>query len=171
MCISIQAEVEVVTLFNVVYISVSRYEIMYMCWRADPQDRPFFPQLRMMLEKLAEKLPDASSKEDIIYINTSFPEEDPDSADVHVEHPVFISSPSCSHRHQAAESAVVTADIHGSLEDEDDDDNNDRYVVVTSSDPSLRSTAVNTPLLVNQVNGRSERRATDPSTSDTSFLL
>lgn len=147
------------------------YEIMYMCWRADPQDRPFFPQLRMMLEKLAEKLPDASSKEDIIYINTSFPEEDPDSADVHVEHPVFISSPSCSHRHQAAESAVVTADIHGSLEDEDDDDNNDRYVVVTSSDPSLRSTAVNTPLLVNQVNGRSERRATDPSTSDTSFLL
>uniref|UniRef100_A0A8C6UVH3 receptor protein-tyrosine kinase n=1 Tax=Neogobius melanostomus TaxID=47308 RepID=A0A8C6UVH3_9GOBI len=77
------------------------YEIMYMCWRADPLDRPVFTQLREMLEKLAEKLPDASSKDDIIYINTSFPEEDPDSVDVELDNPVFDSSPSCSH-HQGA---------------------------------------------------------------------
>uniref|UniRef100_A0A4W6F3V3 receptor protein-tyrosine kinase n=1 Tax=Lates calcarifer TaxID=8187 RepID=A0A4W6F3V3_LATCA len=114
------------------------YEIMYSCWRADPLDRPIFTQLRKMLEKLTEKLPESSSKDDIIYINTSFPEEDPDGETLPVERPVFSSSPSCSHR--AAENAVITADIHGSLEDEDDDDD-DRYVVVISSDPSLRSSA------------------------------
>lgn len=149
------------------------YEIMYMCWRADPQDRPVFTQLREMLEKLAEKLPDVSSKDDIIYINTSFPEEDPDSADLDSDSPAFDSSPSCSHHQRAAESAVVTADIHGSCGDEDDCE--DRYVVVISSDPSQRATAVNTPLLSNDtvrhVNGQSEAAAREPSTSDTSSLL
>ncbi|XP_033835675.1 tyrosine-protein kinase Mer [Periophthalmus magnuspinnatus] len=149
------------------------YEIMYMCWRTDPQDRPVFTQLREMLEKLAEKLPDASSKEDIIYINTSFPEEDPDSVDFNVDHAAFNSSPSCSHHQRAAaESAVVTADIHGSLGD-DEEDCEDRYVVVISSDPSLRLPGVNSPLLSNdtasQVSGQSEVR--NPSTSDTSSLL
>lgn len=150
------------------------YEIMYMCWRADPQDRPVFTQLREMLEKLAEKLPDASSKDSIIYINTSFPEEDPDSADLESDHPVFDSSPSCSHHQRAAECAVVTADIHGSLGDEEED-GEDRYVVVISSDPSQRATAVNTPLLSNDTlrhaNEQSEATALELSTSDTSSLL
>uniref|UniRef100_H3DGS2 receptor protein-tyrosine kinase n=1 Tax=Tetraodon nigroviridis TaxID=99883 RepID=H3DGS2_TETNG len=53
------------------------YEIMSSCWRPDPSERPLFPQLREMLEKVAEKLPESCSKNDIIYINTSFPEEDP----------------------------------------------------------------------------------------------
>ncbi|XP_058508215.1 tyrosine-protein kinase Mer [Solea solea] len=117
------------------------YEIMYSCWRADPLDRPAFLQLREMLDKLTEKLPESSSRDDIIYINTSFPEEDPDGETPHAGHPVFSSSPSCSHR--AAENAVVTVDIHEGREDEEDD----RYVVAIASDPSLRSPAVDTPLL------------------------
>lgn len=151
---------------------MSRYEIMYSCWRADPLDRPFFPQLREMLEKITEKLPESFSRDDIIYINTSFPEEDPDGDPA--DHPVFTSSPSCSH--QAAENSVVTADIHGSLEDEDDEDD-DRYVVVISSDPSLRAPAVDTPLLSNDALRPANRgvvtdvRATDHSSSDTSLLL
>ncbi|XP_070980854.1 tyrosine-protein kinase Mer-like [Oncorhynchus clarkii lewisi] len=53
------------------------YEIMYSCWRTDPLDRPIFTQVRELLEKLTEKLPEVStSKENIIYINTSFAEEE-----------------------------------------------------------------------------------------------
>uniref|UniRef100_A0A671YRE0 receptor protein-tyrosine kinase n=1 Tax=Sparus aurata TaxID=8175 RepID=A0A671YRE0_SPAAU len=150
------------------------YEIMYSCWRADPLDRPFFPQLREMLEKLTEKLPESFSREDIIYINTSFPEEDPDGEALPAVHPVFSSSPSCSH--QAAENSVVTADIHGSLEDEEEEDDG-RYVVVISADPSLRCPAVDTPLLssdaFSQANGDAVTDVTgaDHGSSDTSFLL
>ncbi|XP_074531991.1 tyrosine-protein kinase Mer [Halichoeres trimaculatus] len=146
------------------------YEIMYSCWRADPLDRPVFTQLREMLEKLTEKLPESFSKDDIIYINTSFPEEDPEGDTLPAEHPLFNSSPSCSH--QAAENAVVTADIHGSLEEEEDDDD-DRYVVVISSDPSTRPPAVNTPLLTSRANGDTVTGAGagDHGSSDTSHLL
>ncbi|XP_022048031.2 tyrosine-protein kinase Mer [Acanthochromis polyacanthus] len=150
------------------------YEIMYSCWRADPLDRPFFPQLREMLEKVTEKLPESTSKDDIIYINTSFPEEDPDGDTLPAEHLVLSSSPSCSR--QAAENTVVTADIHGSLEEEEDEDN-DRYVVVISSESSLRSPTVDTPLLsadaLSQANGDTvtDVTATDHGSSDTSFLL
>uniref|UniRef100_A0AAQ6AP30 receptor protein-tyrosine kinase n=1 Tax=Amphiprion ocellaris TaxID=80972 RepID=A0AAQ6AP30_AMPOC len=150
------------------------YEIMYSCWRADPLDRPSFPQLREMLEKVTEKLPESTSKDDIIYINTSFPEEDPDGDTLPAEHLVLSSSPSCSR--QAAENTIVTADIHGSLEEEEDEDN-DRYVVVISSESSLRSPTVDTPLLsadaLSQANGDTvtDVTATDHSSSDTSFLL
>lgn len=155
-------------------LPVSRYEIMYICWMADPLDRPFFPRLREMLEKLAEKLPESFSKDDIIYINTSFPEEDPDGETLPAEHPLFSSSPSCSR--QEAENSVVTADIHGSLEDEEDQDD-DRYVVVISSDHSLRSPTVDTPLIssdaLSEANGSmvTDATAMDHSSSDTSFLL
>ncbi|XP_062286287.1 tyrosine-protein kinase Mer isoform X1 [Scomber scombrus] len=151
------------------------YEIMYSCWRADPLDRPFFPQLREMLEKLTEKLPESCSKDDIIYINTSFPEEDLDGEAVAAEHPLFSSSPSCSH--QAAENSIVTVDIHGNQEDEEDDDDNDRYVVVVSSDPSLRSAAMDVPLLssnaLSRTNGNVVTNVTgrDHNSSDTSLLL
>lgn len=147
---------------------------MYSCWRADPLDRPIFPQLREMLEKLAEKLPESFSKDDIIYINTSFPEEDPAGEARAAESPLTSSSPSCSR--QAAENSVVTADVHGSLEDEADEDD-DRYVVVVSSDRSLRSPAVDTPLLssdaLSQANGGMVTEVTgiDHGSSDTSFLL
>lgn len=117
---------------------------MFICWRADPLDRPLFPQLREMLEKVAEKLPESFSRDDIIYINTSFPEEAPDRQMLPAELPLFHSSPSCSR--QAAESSVVTADIHESLEDEEEGAD-DRYVVVIASDHSTRSPAADTPLL------------------------
>ncbi|XP_028280147.1 tyrosine-protein kinase Mer [Parambassis ranga] len=148
------------------------YEIMYSCWRADPLDRPLFPQLRERLEKLAEKLPESFSKDDIIYINTSFPEEDPDRETLSAEHPSSSSSPSCSRL--AAENTIVTADIHGSLEEEDDE-NSDRYVVVISSNPSLRSTTLDIPLLTghasSEESGDTDVTAVDHSTTDTSFLL
>ncbi|KAM4607959.1 tyrosine-protein kinase Mer [Polymixia lowei] len=153
------------------------YEIMYSCWRADPLDRPFFPQLRVILEKLTEKLPESFSKEDIIYINTSFPEEDPDGEALRpVDRPLFSSSPSCSH--QAAENSVVTADIHGSLEDEDEDEDDDRYVVVVSSNPPVRSsTAVDTPLLSTEGIGQANRGTVgdvagiNHNSTDTTLLL
>ncbi|KAK5853852.1 hypothetical protein PBY51_014975 [Eleginops maclovinus] len=149
------------------------YEIMYGCWRTDPLDRPFFPQLREMLEKLTEKLPESFSKDDIIYINTSFPEDDPDGeTSAAAQHPVFNSSPSCSH--QAAENSVVTADIHGSLQDEEGEED-DRYVVVISSDRSHRPPAVDTPLLSSdarsQANGVTDVGAMLQSSSDCSSLL
>uniref|UniRef100_A0AAQ4PGA0 receptor protein-tyrosine kinase n=1 Tax=Gasterosteus aculeatus aculeatus TaxID=481459 RepID=A0AAQ4PGA0_GASAC len=147
------------------------YELMYSCWRTDPLDRPSFPQLREMLEKLTEKLPESFSKDDIIYINTSFPEEDANGA-TSAQHPRFSLSPSCSH--QAAENSVVIADIHGNLEDEDDEDD-DRYVVVTSSDASVRSATVNTPLLssdaFSQANEATDSTAVDHSSRNDSFLL
>uniref|UniRef100_A0A669EML5 receptor protein-tyrosine kinase n=1 Tax=Oreochromis niloticus TaxID=8128 RepID=A0A669EML5_ORENI len=147
------------------------YEIMYSCWRADPLDRPFFPQLREMLEKLAEKLPESSSRDDIIYINTSFPEEDPDREALQAEPPVSSSSPCCSR--MAAENTVVTADIHGSVAD-DQDDGSDRYVVVISSNVPPRAATVDTPLLsddsLSQANGTTAT-AMDHSLYDPAFML
>lgn len=149
----------------------SRYEIMYSCWRADPLDRPFFPQLREMLEKLSEKLPESSSRDDIIYINTSFPEEDPDREALQAEPPVLSSSPCCSR--MAAENTVVTADIHGNVAD-DQDDGSDRYVVVISSSAPPRAATVDTPLLsddsLNQANGTTAT-AMDHSLYDPTFML
>lgn len=148
-----------------------RYEIMYSCWRTDPMDRPLFTQLREMLEKLVEKLPETTSREETIYINTSFPEEDPDGDALFAEQPVLSSSPSCSHK--AAKNTVVTADVHGHLEDEDDE-GSDRYVVVISSNPSLRST-VDTPLLssdsLSHEDTVTDGTAADQGSNDTSRLL
>ncbi|KAK1791386.1 hypothetical protein P4O66_013395 [Electrophorus voltai] len=115
------------------------YDIMFSCWCADPVDRPDFLQVRGMLEKLADKLPDTSSRKDIIYINTSFPEEEP-----LVEGPLLTSSPTC--RHQTTDTSIVTADIHESSPMEEDD----RYVIVISSeDPSvvMQNRTVDCPLL------------------------
>lgn len=146
---------------------------MSSCWRPDPSERPLFPQLREMLEKVAEKLPESCSKNDIIYINTSFPEEDPTEEMVPAEGPLLNSSPCCSR--QAAENSVVTVDVHGRMEDVEDDDG--RYVVVVSSDRSMRPQSVDIPLLsTGAVSEADERAATDVtavyrSSSDTSFLL
>ncbi|XP_056465505.1 tyrosine-protein kinase Mer [Gadus chalcogrammus] len=106
------------------------YEIMYSCWRVDPLDRPLFPQLLERLEKLAEKLPESSSKDDIIYINTSFPEEEHDLELLGADedpHPGLHGgafggacgspSPACARRARAPGHSVVTADVHGSNRD------------------------------------------------------
>lgn len=146
---------------------------MYSCWRADPVDRPLFTQLREMLEKLAEKLPESSSKEDIIYINTSFPEEDPDQEEAAAAQLPLSSSPSCCR--QAPENTIVTADIHEHQQQEEDGDGSDRYVVVISSNNSLRSPTVDTPLLLRDTLSRTNEDQTsdaiENSSDDTSFLL
>uniref|UniRef100_A0A8C8H8J1 receptor protein-tyrosine kinase n=1 Tax=Oncorhynchus tshawytscha TaxID=74940 RepID=A0A8C8H8J1_ONCTS len=148
------------------------YEIMYSCWRTDPLDRPIFTQVRELLEKLTEKLPEVStSKENIIYINTSFAEEEHGvCADPHLDLPLFSTSPSCSHiRDQITD--LVTADIHESKED-------DRYVVVISNanrsgDPAVAKTAAtaaavdsDTPPFSKEGLGGAVRGATRDSVGD-----
>lgn len=140
-------------------LTFCRYDIMFSCWCVDPVDRPDFTQVREMLEKLAEKLPDTSDRKDIIYINTSFPEEEPQT-EVSLEGPVLTSSPSCSR--QATDTAIVTADVHESSAAEEDD----RYVIVISSeDPAAlaQGPTLNTPLLA-------EDRG-EPDSADTAHLL
>lgn len=120
------------------------YDIMFSCWSNEPVDRPDFTQVRKRLETLSAKLPPVSNKRDIIYINTSFPEEeeeeDEELPDRVSEDPVLTSSPSCSH--QTSDTAVITADIHECTDAEDD-----RYVVVISSGEHATRSAVETPLL------------------------
>ncbi|NXC46832.1 MERTK kinase, partial [Penelope pileata] len=90
------------------------YEIMCACWRAAPADRPTFSQLKVHLEKLLESLPALRGSRDVIYINTSLPEESPDSTqdsgfpqgDSDLE-PGDIAEPCCSQ-------AKVAVDIHDS---------------------------------------------------------
>lgn len=119
------------------------YDIMFSCWCADPVDRPDFTQVREMLEKLVERLPETSSRKDIIYINTSFPEEEPQT-EAALEGPLLTSSPSCSR--PATGISVVTADVHESSTAEEDD----RYVIVISSEAAAAAaqhSTVDTPLL------------------------
>ncbi|XP_036429522.1 tyrosine-protein kinase Mer [Colossoma macropomum] len=144
------------------------YSIMFSCWRTDPMDRPDFTKVREMLEKLLEKLPDSSSRNNIIYINTSFPEEEP-LAEAPLEGPLLTSSPSCSR--QAADPSVVTAEVHSAAEEDD------RYVIVISSEDPAAVAESSTPLLAEDsreadssgtVGGLSEFQ---PSSSDTTHLL
>ncbi|KAM9017313.1 tyrosine-protein kinase Mer isoform 3-T4 [Ara ararauna] len=91
------------------------YDIMSACWRADPAARPTFPQLKAHLEKLLEHLPARRRSGDVIYINTSLPEESPDStqdsgfpqADSDLE-PGDVSEPGSP----GAEAALVAVDVH-----------------------------------------------------------
>ncbi|NWX38281.1 MERTK kinase, partial [Notiomystis cincta] len=93
------------------------YEIMSECWRADPATRPTFSQLKVQLEKLLENLPSTKACEDVIYINTSLPEQSPDStqdsgfpqvnSDLDAREASEPSSPS-------AEAALVAIDVHPS---------------------------------------------------------
>uniref|UniRef100_A0A672PPS5 receptor protein-tyrosine kinase n=1 Tax=Sinocyclocheilus grahami TaxID=75366 RepID=A0A672PPS5_SINGR len=149
------------------------YGIMFSCWSADPVDRPDFPQVRKRLENLAGKLPAVSSSKDIIYINTSFLEEEEELSGEAAEGPVLTSSPSCSR--QTTDTSVVTADVHKSTDAEDD-----RYVaVISSGDHEERSTVdiVDTPLqnhrLLEQDSEETVRHvaATQQTSSDTAHLL
>ncbi|XP_016127949.1 tyrosine-protein kinase Mer-like [Sinocyclocheilus grahami] len=149
------------------------YGIMFSCWSADPVDRPDFTQVRKRLENLAGKLPAVSSSKDIIYINTSFLEEEEELSGEAAEGPVLTSSPSCSR--QTTDTSVVTADVHKSTDAEDD-----RYVaVISSGDHEERSTVdiVDTPLqnhrLLEQDSEETVRHvaATQQTSSDTAHLL
>ncbi|KFQ39536.1 Tyrosine-protein kinase Mer, partial [Mesitornis unicolor] len=91
------------------------YEIMSACWRADPAARPTFSQLKVHLEKLLELLPAVRGSGDVLYINTSLPEESPDStqdsrfpqADSDLE-PGDAAKPCCPQ----VEPALVAVDVH-----------------------------------------------------------
>lgn len=103
---------------------------MSSCWRAEPADRPTFSQLKVHLEKLLESLPALKGSGDIIYVNTSLPEESPDStqdsgfpqADSDLD-TGDIAEPCCSH----TKAALVAVDIH---------DGGSRYVLESEGSPT-----------------------------------
>ncbi|XP_052007734.1 tyrosine-protein kinase Mer-like [Xyrauchen texanus] len=149
------------------------YDIMFSCWSTDTVDRPDFTQVLERLETLAGKLPEVCNRRDIIYINTSFTEEEL-ITDTPEEEPILTSSPSCSR--QNADTSVVTADVHKSTDAEEDD----RYVVVVSSVEHAwtgASSAVDTPLLDHELLVRDsveivgEGSGTQQISSDTTCLL
>lgn len=88
---------------------------MSACWRADPAARPTFTELKVHLEKLLENLPSVKGSGDVIYINTSLPEESPDStqdsgfpqADSDLDLG-DIAEPCCP----PAKAALVAVDVH-----------------------------------------------------------
>uniref|UniRef100_A0A8C3M0Z9 Tyrosine-protein kinase Mer n=1 Tax=Chrysolophus pictus TaxID=9089 RepID=A0A8C3M0Z9_CHRPC len=106
------------------------YDIMSSCWRAEPADRPTFSQLKVHLEKLLESLPALRGSGDVIYVNTSLPEESPDStqdsgfpqADSDLD-TRDIAEPCCSH----TKAALVAVDIH---------DGGSRYVLESEGSPT-----------------------------------
>ncbi|XP_064503504.1 tyrosine-protein kinase Mer isoform X1 [Pseudopipra pipra] len=91
------------------------YEVMSACWRADPAARPTFSQLKVHLEKLLENLPSSKGSGEAIYINTSLPEQSPDStqdsgfpqADSDLD-AGEVSEPGSP----GAEAALVAVDVH-----------------------------------------------------------
>ncbi|KAG8583213.1 hypothetical protein GDO81_008322 [Engystomops pustulosus] len=106
------------------------YELMYLCWRADPADRPTFTELKHQLEKFLQELPPATNKEDVIYMNTSLPEDsdllsqDLDIHDISIDVDskyVHITPP-------RSDTTMVTVDVHGSNFDEE------RYILEAASE-------------------------------------
>ncbi|TFK02494.1 ATP-dependent RNA helicase DDX54 [Platysternon megacephalum] len=113
------------------------YEVMYSCWRADPRERPAFPELKLHLEKLLESLPEASGSEDVIYINTGLPEESEElteesefpQTDMALNRSYVTVSPS-----PKPDTTVVTADVHESNQREE------RYILKGETDEQTAST-------------------------------
>ncbi|XP_071997319.1 tyrosine-protein kinase Mer isoform X2 [Engystomops pustulosus] len=106
------------------------YELMYLCWRADPADRPTFTELKHQLEKFLQELPPAMNKEDVIYMNTSLPEDsDLLSQDLNI-HDISIDVDS-KYVHitpPRSDTTMVTVDVHGSNFDEE------RYILEAASE-------------------------------------
>ncbi|XP_053314796.1 tyrosine-protein kinase Mer isoform X2 [Spea bombifrons] len=119
------------------------YELMYLCWRADPVDRPTFTVLKQRLELLLKGLPPATDMEDVIYINTSFPEDstflaqDPEinEKDVNLDPsyvlPIVNSKP---------DTTTITVEVH------EHKLNEDRYILEGASE-DLTAEQSSTPLL------------------------
>ncbi|KAM7172144.1 tyrosine-protein kinase Mer isoform 2-T2 [Macrochelys suwanniensis] len=113
------------------------YDVMYSCWRADPRERPAFPELKLRLEKLLESLPEASGSEDVIYINTSLPEETEElteesefpQTDLALNPSYITVSPA-----PKPDTTVVTADVHESPQQEE------RYILKRETDEQTAST-------------------------------
>ncbi|XP_077342240.1 tyrosine-protein kinase Mer isoform X3 [Lithobates pipiens] len=105
------------------------YELMYICWRPDPANRPTFTELKYDLQKFLEGLPPGAEKEDAIYINTSFPEDstiltqDPEISDMQID----VDS-QYVHITPGSDATVVIVEVHGSHMDEQ------RYILEGPSD-------------------------------------
>ncbi|XP_077139257.1 tyrosine-protein kinase Mer isoform X1 [Ranitomeya variabilis] len=106
------------------------YELMYLCWRADPADRPTFTELKFKLEKFLQELPPAMNKEDVIYINTSLPEDselftqDPEISDISID----VDSKYVQITPSRSDTTMVTVEVHGSNLDEQ------RYILNSASE-------------------------------------
>lgn len=106
------------------------YELMYLCWRADPADRPTFTELKYQLEKFLEELPPAMNKEDVIYINTSLPEDsdlltqDPEISDLSMD----VDSKYVHITPSRSDTTMVTVEVHGNHFDEE------RYILNGASE-------------------------------------
>uniref|UniRef100_A0A8C4VJH2 Tyrosine-protein kinase Mer n=1 Tax=Gopherus evgoodei TaxID=1825980 RepID=A0A8C4VJH2_9SAUR len=112
------------------------YEVMYSCWRADPHERPAFPELKLHLEKLLESLPKVSGSEDVIYINTSLPEKSEELT----EESEFPQTDMAFNRNYVTVSSspkpdttVVTAEVHES------DQREERYILKGETDEQTAS--------------------------------
>ncbi|KAM4770920.1 tyrosine-protein kinase Mer [Rhinophrynus dorsalis] len=118
------------------------YELMYLCWRADPVDRPTFTELKQNLEKLVKGLPTAMDQGEVLYINTSLPEEselltqDPEISHFDVDPSYVQISPSKS------DTTTVTVEVHDIHHSEE------RYILEgLSEEQAGTSEQVDTPLL------------------------
>ncbi|XP_069811441.1 tyrosine-protein kinase Mer [Dendropsophus ebraccatus] len=106
------------------------YELMYLCWRADPADRPTFTELKYKLEKFLQELPPAVNKEDVIYINTSLPEDselftqDPEIGDLSLD----VDSKYVQITPARSDTTMVTVEVHGCSLDEE------RYIINGASE-------------------------------------
>ncbi|KAG8444035.1 hypothetical protein GDO86_009286 [Hymenochirus boettgeri] len=100
------------------------YDLMYQCWIANPIYRPSFSTLRQNLEKILEGLPPVVDKEDVLYINTSLPEDnelcsqDPETSPINVDPSYVQITPSKS------DTTTVTVEVH-----ETHNRSEDRYIM------------------------------------------
>ncbi|KAG9484069.1 hypothetical protein GDO78_009786 [Eleutherodactylus coqui] len=106
------------------------YELMYLCWRADPADRPTFTELKNNLEKFLQELPPAMNKEDVIYINTSLPEDsdlltqDPEISEISMD----LDSKYVHITPSKSDTTLVTVEVHDNTFDEE------RYILEGASE-------------------------------------
>ncbi|KAM8945489.1 tyrosine-protein kinase Mer [Pelodytes ibericus] len=128
------------------------FELMYLCWRADPVDRPTFTALKHQLQLILKGLPPSMDKEDIIYINTSLPEEsayltqDPEIGEMDMDMDPSYVLPIISSK---SDTTTVTVEVHEPKLTEE------RYIlegVSEEQDAALEQTCT---LLLQDTNARS----------------
>ncbi|XP_018428540.1 PREDICTED: tyrosine-protein kinase Mer [Nanorana parkeri] len=110
------------------------YELMYICWRPEPANRPSFTEVKEYLQKFIQGLPPAVDKEDVIYINTSLPEDsefftqDPEISDMQID----VDSQYVHITPARPDTTTVIVEVHGSNIDEQ------RYILEGVSDEQGR---------------------------------
>ncbi|CAH2253116.1 tyrosine- kinase Mer [Pelobates cultripes] len=136
------------------------YELMYLCWRADPVDRPTFTVLKHQLELILKGLPPIMDKNDVIYMNTSLPEDsayetqDPELSDMDLHLDPSYVLPICASK---TDTTTVTVEVHEPKLVEE------RYIVEGFSDEQdVAVEQTSTPLL-HDINARSRAPWCDSS--------